>query len=292
MSSPSQEQRQAQTEGVRGDEASHDTRRPGQTVESVTRAVNILNAFASGLSNPTLAKLSRHLALPRSSTLALCNTLVRTGLLIRDTDDTYRLGPHVLELSRAYLAKTDLPGEFDRLCRELDVLPDQTLVLSVLNETDVVYIGRRRGSRPIGVSYELGMRLPAHCTASGKALLCVLSSEQVRAAYRAYPDRLPTLTPKSITRLDVLIRHLEETARRGYAVDDEETALGMACVGAPIFDAGGDAVGAVAVSLVKAALTPDELAVAAAHLCRLATHISTAVGGQRAAASWPAAPSE
>lgn len=255
----------------------------GQTVESVTRAVNILNALAAGLSTATLASLSRELKLPRSSTLALCNTLVRTGLLSRDANGAYRLGPHVLDLSGAYLSTTDLHGEFDRLCRDLDVLPDQTLVLSVLDDTEVVYVGRRRGTRPIGVAYELGMRLPAHCTASGKALLSVLQAGEVQALYRARSrsKKLQALTPKSVTDLNVLVLQLEETAHRGYALDDEETALGMACVGAPIFDGAGNALGAVAVSLVKAALTPDELRIAASELCRLATSISTAMGGRR-----------
>src|SRR4051812_33074729 len=88
--------------------------RIGQTVPSVTRAVRILNALAAGPANASLASLSRRLQLPRSSALALCNTLVETGLLVRNPDGTYRLGSHVLELSRSFLGQTDLHSEFER----------------------------------------------------------------------------------------------------------------------------------------------------------------------------------
>jgi DNA-binding IclR family transcriptional regulator len=253
-------------------------------VPSVGRAVRILNAFTEGTPTMSLASLSKQLELPRSSTLALCNTLVEAGLLAQGDDGAYRLGPHVLELSRAYLAQTNLHREFDRVCRESDVLHEQTLVLSVLDGTDVVYIGRRQGSRPVGVSYELGMSLPANCTASGKVLLCSLSPQELRDLYGATAGtKLPALSAQSITDLDALIDDLAVAARDGYAIDDEETAPGMMCVGAPVTDGSSRPIGAVAVSMVKAALGPDEIQDIAAELGGLAAEISTSLGGTASA---------
>lgn len=98
-------------------------------------------------------------------------------------------------------AKTDLHSAFDQVCARLNPVPDQTVVLSVLNDTEVVYIGRRPGSRAVGVNYELGMRLPANCTASGKALLSTLEPDRVRDLYSEFePDGLPILTKRSIKR--------------------------------------------------------------------------------------------
>jgi DNA-binding IclR family transcriptional regulator len=173
----------------------------------------------------------------------------------------------------------DLHSEFERLCRDPDLLPDQTLLLTVLDDTDVVYIGRRAGSRPIGVTYRLGMRLPANCTASGMALLSGLQPDEVRALYRGYPGDLPSLTPKSVNDLDALIERLAVVARLGYALDDEETLLGVTCLGAPIIDATGRAAGAVAVSLLKASLKPAEIDGAVSELCGLADRLSLALGG-------------
>jgi IclR family transcriptional regulator, blcABC operon repressor len=249
---------------------------PGQLVPSVVRAADLLETLAAGPPIATLASLSRRLALPRSSALALCNTLVHTGLMTRERDG-YRLGPGVVALSRAYLTQTDLYTEFDRLARGLAVLPEETLVLSVRDATDVVYIGRRIGNRPVGVSYEVGLRLPAHCTASGKALLSSLTSEEVRELYGS-DAQLKSLTPQTITDVSALVRDLSKANGRGYAVDDEETAPGMMCVGAAIRDRTGRGAGAVAVSMVKAAMADDALSTVAAEMRRLADRISTALG--------------
>jgi DNA-binding IclR family transcriptional regulator len=255
----------------------------GQIVPSVTRAVAILNLLASGQATATLAEISKALAIPRSSALALCNTLVATGLLRRAGDGTYRLGSHTLELSRAFLAQTGLHSEFERAVHELGSVTDHTLVLSVLDGTDVVYVGRRNGSRAVGVSYELGMRLPAHCTASGKAMLCELETDEVRRLYRDSGPALPALTHRSIKTIPELLSELSRCRARGNATDDEETALGMFCIGAAIRDNTGRVCGAVALSLVKAALSTDELTGTASEVVLLAEHISAALGAPAAA---------
>ena len=177
---------------------------------------------------------SRSLDIPRSSTLALCNTLVEAGLLTRSAEAGYSLGPHVLELSRAYLAGTDIHRSFEQVLGREGALDEHTLVLSVLEHTDVVYVGRRLGRRAVSVPYELGMRLPANCTASGKVLLSELSDEEVRARFA---DGLQALTSHSIVDIEVLLRELERWRSAGFALDEQETALGMTCVGAAVMTA-------------------------------------------------------
>jgi DNA-binding IclR family transcriptional regulator len=250
-----------------------------QIVPSVARAVRILNALAAGPSNASLASLSRRLELPRSSTLALCNTLVETGLLVRNPNGTYQLGAQVLELSRSFLGQTDLHSEFERAAAELHVLPEQTVVCAVLRDRDVVYIGRRPGTYPLGVSYEIGMRLPAHCTASGLAMLSGIPNEEVSAIYAGSDSEgLITLTAHSIASLPELLTRLDEVRSRGYAIDDEETAVGMTCVGAVVRDSSGRPAGAVAVSMAKAAIRDREIPGVAADVERLATRISQGLG--------------
>lgn len=254
-----------------------DARARGQIVPSVGRAVMILRTLAAGPPTATLAGLSAQLELPRSSTLALCNTLVATGLLVRDHTKAYRLGPGVLELSRAYLDQTGLPVEFQRLCRELHALPEQTLVLSVLEGTDAIYIAQRRGSLPVGVSYALGVRLPANCTASGKALLASLPAAELETLY-ATRGALPALTSNSIVEYAALDQILADVRRNGYAIDDEETALGMMCVGVPVHDGAGRVVAAIAASMPKAALRMERLPHMVAEIQRLAGRLQASLG--------------
>jgi len=245
-------------------------------VPSVLRAGRILDALASGPPRATLASLSRGLRIPRSSTLALCNSLVATGLLARDPDGLYRLGPHTLELSRAFLSRTDFHSEFQRVVRELGLLPEQTLVCAVLRGRDVVYIGSRVGTSPLGVSYEIGMHLPAHCTATGLSMLSTLPEARLEELYAG--GKLEQLTDRSIGSVEELRERLADVRERGYAVDDGETAPGMVCIGAPVRDDTGETVGAVAVSVPKGARSSAQLATDADDLRRLADQISRGLG--------------
>jgi IclR family transcriptional regulator, blcABC operon repressor len=251
--------------------------RTGQVVPSVLRAGRILDALAAGPPTATLASLSRQLGYPRSSTLALCNSLVEIGLLLRDGDGAYRLGPHTLELSRAFLGQTDLLSEFRRVVAETSFLPAQTLVCAVLRGRDVVYIGNRAGTSPLGVTYEVGLHLPAHCTASGLAMLSRLDEAKLDELYGEVTD-FEQLTSKSISSLPELRRRLAEAREHGHAVDDEETALGMICIGATVRDDGADTAGAVAVSMPKGARSAAELRRDAVELQRLAERIARGLG--------------
>lgn len=248
----------------------------GQVVPSVLRAGRILDALASGPPRATLASLSLGLGIPRSSTLALCNSLVELNLLARDPDGLYRLGPHTLELSRAFLGQTDLLGEFQRAVPELGLLPEQTLVCAVLRERDVVYVGRRPGSSPLGVSYEIGMRLPAHCTATGLSILSTLPESRLADLYDG--AAFEQLTERSIASIRELRERLAEVRRSGHAVDDGETAPGMICIGAAVRGDAGETVGAVAVSMPKGARSSVQLSADAADLRQLADRISKGLG--------------
>jgi DNA-binding IclR family transcriptional regulator len=248
----------------------------GQVVPSVLRAGRILDALAAGEPRATLASLSLGLGIPRSSTLALCNSLVEIGLLARDPDGLYRLGPHTLELSRAFLGQTDFHSEFQRAVPELGVLPEQTLVCAVLRGRDVVYIGRRPGTSPLGVSYEIGMRLPAHCTATGLSILASLPEEDVEALYEG--AEFERLTERSIGTVEELRERLAAVRKRGYAVDDGETVRGMICLGTTVTGDAGETVGAVAVSMPKGARAAGRLSADAADLRTLADRISHGLG--------------
>jgi IclR family transcriptional regulator, blcABC operon repressor len=250
-----------------------------QIVPSVIRAVRILNTLAAGPANASLASLSRRLQLPPSTALSICNSLVQANMRGRNVDGTYRLGPQVLELSRGFLNQTDLHSEFQRAVAELNVLPEQTIVCAVLRERDVVYIGRRPGTYPIGVSYEIGMRLPAHCTASGLALLSGLTDDELLQLFTEEgAGDLVTLTARSIASVPQLLDRVADIRARGYAVDNEETALGMLCVGAAVRDDARRTIGAVAVSMAKAALREREVPSIAAEVQQLAHRISIALG--------------
>ena len=248
-------------------------------VPAVARAVRLLDALAAAREPMSLSTLTRTLALPKSTVHNLCLTLVQTGLLTRFENGTYHLGLHVMDLAHAFVARTDLTVEFVRVWESLALLPEETIILSVLDGADVVYVACRNGSRPLGVNFRIGMRLPANCTASGKALLSSLSPQRVAELMRTAGFR--PLTRKSVASLGVLQRQLATSRARGFAVDDEETRDGMLCFGAPVFDSrSGEAVAGVAVSMLKAAQGRRERTIAAQAVKRTAEALSRRLGAR------------
>ncbi len=227
---------------------------PKGTVPSVIKAVQILDLLAGAREPMTLAELTHSLRLPKSSVLALVSSLTRTGLAQRAANGSYQLGTHLVDLAHAYLANIDLTKEFALTWDALAMLPGEGVVLAVRDGCDVVYIAWRNGKLPLGVTYRIGMRLPASCTATGKSLLSTLPDEQIRALYRGTPLR--QLTPRSHKTLKTLLADLHGVRQKGYAIDDEEVQEGMFCIGAPVFDSSGSyAIAAVAVSTLK---RPDD----------------------------------
>lgn len=249
---------------------------PKPAVPAVARAVRMLEAVAEAPAGMTLSELARAIGAPKSSCLAVCSTLVETGLLVRSGSE-YRLGLKIVQLGRAYLGRSDLATEFRRVDDQLGLLPDDTIVLSVLDGPEVTYVATRHGKRQVAMHYEIGLRLPAHCTASGKSLLAALPPEQVRELYPG--GRLDVLTPRSLAAVEQLADELEQVRTRQYAVDDEETALGMICFGAAVLDRSGHPAGALSVSMVKAAVDAERAASATRAILRMARELSSRLGG-------------
>lgn len=256
------------------------------TVPAVARAMRLLEVVAAAERPLSLVALQASLSLPKSTLHGLCSTLVQGGLLTRFEDGSYHLGLRVMDLAHAFVARTDLTTDFVKAWESIALLPEETIMLSVLDGADVVYIACRNGTRPLGLNFRIGMRLPASCTASGKSMLSTLPREQVAALLRASSFR--TLTRRSVRTPTALGRQLEQARRRGFAVDEEETRTGMVCLGAPVFDApGGAAVAGVAVSLLKAEATRAKKALAAEAVLRLASLLSSRLGARAEAGRQP-----
>lgn len=251
---------------------------PGKPpVPSVARAARILDALAAAPDGLSLSALARAVECPKSSCLAVCTTLIGTGLLTRAPVGAYQLGWKVVPLGRAYLAKSSFVIEFRRVNEGLGLLPKETIVLSLLDGRSVVYVETRHGRRPVAMAYEIGMRLPAHCTASGKSLLAALGDSEIAERYA--DGRFETLTPHSISRMSDLMADITRIRERGYAIDDEETAVGMMCVGAAVTGRGGRPAGALSVSMVKAAVSPGRISRSATAILRLSDAIAERLGG-------------
>ena len=247
-------------------------------VPAVARALTLLDRLARGREPMTLARLSSELALPKSSVHGLCTTLVSFGYLRRQADGSFLIGPRVMGLAEAFVAGTNVAQEFSALWGAGGVAPEETVLLSVLSGNEALYVAVRNSTRPLGLAFNGGMRLPAYLSGSGKAMLSQMPAEEVR---RRFTGQLSTrLTSKGPRDIEALLKELSLTRRRGYSVDDEAVREGVYSFGAPVFDASGEAVAAIAVCINKAQLGPDRGARHRAAALDVARRLTERLGGE------------
>lgn len=246
-------------------------------VPALSRALTLLDRLAQRREPMSLAKLASELALPKSSVHGLCNTLLRYGYLQRQDDGAFRIGPGVMPLAEAFVSSTGITQEFNALWAG-EGAPDETVILSVLNGREVVYIGARNGSRPLGLAFNVGMRLPAHLAATGKAMLAFRDPADVRALFDG--SELAALTDRRAPSLDELLDELAAIRTRGYSIDDEGVRAGVYCFGAPVFDASGQPVAGVGVCIHKSALGHDGSAAHRDAVQRAAATLTQRLGGR------------
>ena len=224
-------------------------------VPAVSRALTLLDRLAQQREPMSLALLTSELALPKSSVHGLCNTLMSFGYLRRQPDGAFLIGPRVMSLAEAFVSGTDVAQEFNALWADAGGAPEETVVLSVLSGTDALYVAVRNSARPLGLAFNVGMRLPAYLSGSGKAMLAQRSPDAVRTLFSA--GLLVHLTRKGPREIEGLLKELALTRKRGYSIDDEAVREGVYSFGAPVFDATGQAVAGIAVVINKALLGAD-----------------------------------
>lgn len=253
-------------------------------VERASRLLDRLTVDRRG--GATLAQLAAELKLPKSSVHNLLRTLVKLGMVRREVGGGFALGPKVLEWAGAYSGQKGLVEGFYDAASSLPALQSETIMLSVLVGAEVLYLACRPGTYPLAVNFRVGGRFPATTTASGKAMLATMPEPTARAAVGAGP--FAQLTTRSRADWAALAPDLRHAQRHGIGIDDEETAAGMHCIGAPVFEAGNPtAVAAVAVSLIKASVEPAKREVIISALQALAARLSRLLGGDVARSpSW------
>ena len=151
--------------------------------QSLERGLAILSAFKSGRPLLGISELAREIGLGRSTTHRYVATLAALGYLQQDpATRKYRLGPRVLDLGFSAINSMDLREVAAPHLRQLSDKTGYTVNLAILDGIEVVYIERCRTARPgqweIDLNLHVGARLPAYCTAMGKAILAFVPDEQ------------------------------------------------------------------------------------------------------------------
>ncbi len=253
-------------------------RADGDQVQSLVRALALLNRIAELPDNGvTLTELAQQVGLPASTAHRLLTTLEQERYVRFDHEGRlWSVGVQAFISGCAFTKTRSLVGLARPHLRHLMEDTGETVNLAVEDKGEAVYLAQIECRQMMRAFVRPGSRVPLHCSAVGKAILSATSDKMLSKIL--HQRGMPRLTVKTITSSSSLRADLERVRAAGYAVDDEEHAIGLRCLAAPIFDETGDVVGAVSASGPMARIDDERIAQLGALVLGTSRAISAEMG--------------
>jgi IclR family transcriptional regulator, pca regulon regulatory protein len=225
-------------------------------VQSLERGLSVIRAFDAEHRELRLSEVARATGLTRAAARRFLLTLVELGYMHFD-GSRFSLRPRVLELGFAYLSSLSLPEIAAPHMEALVARLNESSSLSVLDDTDVVYVARVPTRRIMSITLAVGTRLPAYATSMGRVLLAGLPGDELEERLARIEVR--QLTPRTVATEAALREVIDQVRRQGYAVTDQELEQGLRSAAVPIHDASGAVAAALNVSVHASRATMHDL---------------------------------
>ncbi|HSQ81281.1 MAG TPA: IclR family transcriptional regulator [Casimicrobiaceae bacterium] len=223
-----------------------DHRDAPEAESSTLRAFAVLELIANAEQPPSLDDLTRASGLPKPTVYRILGLLARGELVQREPfEKRYVVGPRVSALSLAVQVRSPLRGERHAILERLVEEIGETCNFTMLDGSEVLYVDRVETLANVRLHVKAGMRVPLHCTASGKLFLAFLPPAQLRTLLGPRP--LKRYTERTITGLEALERELRRIRSSGIATDIGEYLEGSVCLAVPVSDPQGRVCAAIAV---------------------------------------------
>ncbi len=252
------------------------------SVQSLARALSLLNRIAEAPDDgATLSDLAQQVGLPASTAHRLLLTLEQERY-VRFLPDRrlWTIGVQAFVAGCGFIKTRSLVGLARPHLRRLMEETGETVNLASEDEGEAVYLAQVECRQIMRVFARPGSRAPMHCSGVGKAILAETSEKAI--ARILHRRGMPRLTQKTIVTPAALKTELARVRAQGYAVDDEENAVGLRCVAAPIHDETGDVIGAVSASGPMARIDAERVGQLGAMVRQAARAISGEMGAKPA----------
>ncbi|MGF6885746.1 IclR family acetate operon transcriptional repressor [Nocardia sp. GAS34] len=237
-----------------------------------TAELSLASERSGGVSGG-VSEISRSTGLPTSTVHRILRELSGLGWVRVDSEHRYLPGVRLLSLAGQTAGVTHIVRPIlQGLCSSTG----HTVHFALLSGEEAVYVDKLEGDRAYAMRSRVGLSIPLHCTAIGKAILACLPRAELRELLTRMP--LPAMTARTITDPDLLIAHLDNVARRGYSVDDEENEEHTRCLGVAVLDPHGRPIGGISVSALTFDLDRVKVRACAPLLIAAAREASQALG--------------
>ncbi|WP_088049442.1 IclR family transcriptional regulator [Virgibacillus dakarensis] len=245
------------------------------SITSIDKAIDLLEVLSKNPLN--LIELSEILNRPKSSLFRIISTLENRGYISREKETgKYCLGMKTLTLTKNLIENNKLSKVSKAEMKDLVRKTGESVNIGTLSFGDVVYVAVEEGIHQLKFTEVIGSTSPFHATAIGKVIAAHLPTEDLNELVRK--RELKKITPNTITDKKQLLEELKKVKDNGYAIDDNEVALGAKCIAAPIFDMFGEVEAAISISGSIHRLKPEKIEEVSCLVKQAAINISQQLG--------------
>jgi DNA-binding IclR family transcriptional regulator len=228
-----------------------------ESIRAVERALDVLLCFSMHTPELTMTQIAERVGMHKSTVHRLLSTLERKRFVKRDPDTgAYHPGIRLLQMAYLTLEHNDLRRLATPFLRHLCEQYRETVDLSVLDDTEVIFVDVIESPQRVKLAAAIGQRLPAFCTASGKAILAFMPDNSVR---HILERGMPQYTTYTLRSPEAFFENMRRTREQGFAFSEQEYEEGINAVAAPILGLNNQPIAAVAVAGPSYRLTRERM---------------------------------
>jgi len=228
-----------------------------ESIRAVERALDVLMCFTSQTPELTMTQISELVGLNKSTVHRLLATLEGKRFVERNPETgVYKLGIRLVQMAFLTMEHNDLRRLAAPFLHSLCDQYHENVNLSVLDDTDVVYVDVIESSQRVKLAASSGQRLPAFCTASGKAILAFVPEENIKSILERGMARY---TQNTILSQKAFFENIQEARERGFALSEQEFEEGINAIAAPIFNSKSKPIASVSIAGPAYRLTRERM---------------------------------
>lgn len=225
-------------------------------VASLAKGLRVLELFGAERPAMSVSQVAAETGFDRATARRCLLTLHQMGYAQYD-GKYFSLGPRALRLGVGALASLPLARQVQPWLDQVSDRIGQSSSVSILDDTEIVYIARAAQKRVMSIGLMPGSRLPAHCTSMGRVLLAALPENEARAVVER--SELAPRTRFSVTEPAEIMARIDEVRRQGHALIDQEVELGLRSLAVPLLNVHGQTVAALNVGMAAIHDGPEAL---------------------------------
>ena len=247
------------------------------TVQSVDRALNIIEILQKNPRGLGVTELSNRLDVSKSTAHRLLMSLYSKGFVQQDNEtEKYLLGLKFIEVGQIVSDNLDIRKLASPYLHQLTEITGETAHLAIMEQHEIVYIDKLESTQTIRMFSNIGKRAPIHCTGIGKAIFAFLPDRKIEEIINE--TGLHKYTEKTLTTAEEMFSNIQEIRNRGYSIDNEEHEIGIKCAAAPIFNHNQEVIAGISVAGPIMRVDEKKLKVMAKEVLRVSSEISKLLG--------------